>query len=45
MRGLVLYSLTILVRSLLEGLRAVPDDVRWSRPALVRLLGMMGRRA
>ena len=28
--GLVLYSLTILVRNLMEGLRAVPDDVRES---------------
>ncbi|MDQ3615326.1 MAG: ABC transporter permease [Actinomycetota bacterium] len=28
--GLVLYSLTILVRNLLEGLRAVPSDVRES---------------
>jgi osmoprotectant transport system permease protein len=28
--GLVLYSLTILVRNLLEGLRGVPDDVRES---------------
>lgn len=28
--GLALYALTILVRSLLEGLRAVPDDVRES---------------
>ncbi len=28
--GLVLYSLTILVRNTLEGLRAVPDDVRES---------------
>lgn len=28
--GLVLYSLTILVRNLLEGLKAVPDDVRES---------------
>ncbi|WP_372728221.1 ABC transporter permease [Nocardioides sp.] len=26
--GLALYALTILVRSMLEGLRAVPDDVR-----------------
>jgi len=28
--GLALYALTILVRSMLEGLRAVPDDVRES---------------
>jgi osmoprotectant transport system permease protein len=28
--GLVLYSLTILVRNILEGLRAVPDEVRES---------------
>ena len=28
--GLALYALTILVRSLLEGLRSVPDDVRES---------------
>jgi osmoprotectant transport system permease protein len=28
--GLVLYSLTILVRNTLEGLKAVPDDVRES---------------
>ena len=28
--GLGLYSLTILVRSMIEGLRAVPDDVRES---------------
>jgi osmoprotectant transport system permease protein len=28
--GLVLYSLTILVRNILEGFRAVPEDVRES---------------
>jgi osmoprotectant transport system permease protein len=32
--GLALYALTILVRSLLEGLRAVPDDVRESATGL-----------
>ena len=40
--GLALYSLTILVRNMLEGLRAVPDDVRESATGLgyspVRLL-------
>jgi osmoprotectant transport system permease protein len=32
--GLALYALTILVRSLLEGLRSVPDDVRESATGL-----------
>jgi osmoprotectant transport system permease protein len=32
--GLALYALTILVRSILEGLRAVPDDVRESATGL-----------
>lgn len=32
--GLALYALTILVRSLLEGLRAVPDEVRESATGL-----------
>jgi osmoprotectant transport system permease protein len=32
--GLALYALTILVRSMLEGLRAVPDDVRESATGL-----------
>lgn len=32
--GLALYALTILVRSMLEGLRAVPDDVRESAVGL-----------
>jgi osmoprotectant transport system permease protein len=32
--GLVLYSLTILVRNTLAGLRAVPDDVRESARGL-----------
>lgn len=32
--GLALYALTILVRSLLEGLRAVPDEVRESARGL-----------
>lgn len=32
--GLALYALTVLVRSLLEGLRAVPDDVRESATGL-----------
>ena len=32
--GLGLYSLTILVRSMLEGLRSVPDDVRESATGL-----------
>lgn len=32
--GLALYALTILVRSILEGLRAVPDDVRESAVGL-----------
>lgn len=32
--GLALYALTILVRALLEGLRAVPDDVRESARGL-----------
>ena len=32
--GLALYSLTILVRNTLEGLRAVPDDVRESAAGL-----------
>ena len=40
--GLALYTLTILVRNMLEGLRAVPDDVRESATGLgyspVRLL-------
>jgi osmoprotectant transport system permease protein len=40
--GLALYSLTILVRNMLEGLRAVPEDVRESATGLgyspVRLL-------
>lgn len=32
--GLALYALTILVRSILEGLRSVPDDVRESATGL-----------
>jgi osmoprotectant transport system permease protein len=32
--GLALYALTVLVRSMLEGLRAVPDDVRESATGL-----------
>ena len=32
--GLALYALTILVRAMLEGLRAVPDDVRESATGL-----------
>jgi osmoprotectant transport system permease protein len=32
--GLALYALTILVRSMLEGLRSVPDDVRESATGL-----------
>jgi osmoprotectant transport system permease protein len=32
--GLALYALTILVRSMLEGLRAVPDEVRESATGL-----------
>ncbi len=32
--GLALYSLTILVRAMLDGLRAVPDDVRESADGL-----------
>jgi len=32
--GLALYALTILVRSMLEGLRSVPDEVRESATAL-----------
>jgi osmoprotectant transport system permease protein len=32
--GLALYALTILVRSMLEGLRSVPDDVRESASGL-----------
>jgi osmoprotectant transport system permease protein len=32
--GLALYALTILVRSLLEGLRSVPDEVRESATGL-----------
>ena len=31
--GLALYALTILVRSILDGLRSVPDDVRESAAA------------
>ena len=34
MVGLALYALTILVRSMLEGLRAVPDEVRESAAGL-----------
>ena len=32
--GLALYALTVLVRSMLDGLRAVPDDVRESATGL-----------
>ena len=32
--GLALYALTILVRSLLDGLRSVPDEVRESARGL-----------
>ena len=43
--GLALYALTVLVRSMLEGLRAVPDDVRESANGLgygaTRLLFMV----
>ena len=34
MIGLALYALTILVRSMLDGLRGVPDEVRESARGL-----------
>ena len=43
--GLALYALTILVRSLLEGLRSVPDDVRESATGLGHGRGQLSSRS